>query len=188
MKQRFHLTPTGPKPCGVDASNPRSTGCKYGSAEHFEDAQSAQLAFSEVMGGDIPQVISSSSLTVPTAGPPVPKTFYHVARKSDLNSILTGGLEPRIGDRSESLGEDAPRVYLFDSKISAEEGVMSWLGDEFDEEEELVLLSVEGSSVRDPEATYVYEDEDEESGYGPSTEWTTGDGIAASNLRVEGEI
>lgn len=132
--------------------------------------------------------MSESTIQTVSGAPALPSKFYHITRKLDLDSILIEGLTPRIGDRSELIGEDQPRIYLFDSKLSAEDGLCSWLADQFDEDEELVLLTVEGRLVSKPEATYLYEDEDEGSGYGPSTEWTTGDGIAASNLRVEGEI
>jgi len=121
-------------------------------------------------------------------GPPVPEQFFHIARRADVESIMATGLKPSIGERSESLGEDAPRVYLFDSRTSAEEGLMSWLGDEFDEDEELVLLSVPGGSVETPAATYLQEDAEAESGYGPSTEWTSEKPVPGKALKIEGAI
>lgn len=135
----------------------------------------------ESEGGPLP-------LNSAVAGPAVPERFYHVARKADLQSILATGLQPAIGDRSETLGEDAPRVYLFDSKISAEDGGMNWLVDEFDEDEEFVLLSVGSDSVSQPSATYVYEDEEVEGGFGPSTEWTSVSSIPGTALRFEGDF
>lgn len=184
MAKRYHITPEGPKPCSVDASNPRSRGCEYGAGGHFDELQSAEQSYEAQMGGAIPVPRERAE----RIGPPVPPTLFHIARKSDLQSIMATGLNPAIGDRSEALGEDTPRIYLFDSRVSAEEGLGSWLGDEFDEDEELVLLSVNGDAVEEPTPTYVYEDQESEGGYGPSTEWTSEKIIAGTTLRIEGDI
>lgn len=177
-----HLTPDGPRDCSADPTKPGGRQCKYGPADHFESLAEAESEFERRSGGPVPH-----SLVRPV-GPPPPERFYHVLRASDLGSVQDEGLEPRIGDRSSALGEAAPRVYLFDSKISAEEGLMGWLLDEFDEDEELVLVSIPSASVGRPEPTYVSENTNEESGFDPSTEWTTDERIDAAEIRVEGSI
>lgn len=65
-------------------------------------------------------------------------TMYHVTREHDLGSILRDGLIPQVGERSVSLGEHEPRVYLFatlDAVMDAQ-----WLYEGFDEDEPLVVL------------------------------------------------
>ena len=69
--------------------------------------------------------------------------LYHVTEKKNLDAIRNAGLEPRIGDRSRSSNETEPRVYLFRHKLDMEDAVMNWLGDEFDDDAELVALEVQ---------------------------------------------
>lgn len=45
------------------------------------------------------------------------------------------------------LGEDAPRVYLFDSLITAADAVTNWLGECFEPDEILMLLAIDSSSL-----------------------------------------
>ena len=69
------------------------------------------------------------------------KSYFHITRERDVAVILREGLRPRIGARAEQLRETAG-VFLFDSQASAEDAVANWLGDEFEEDEQLVLLEV----------------------------------------------
>lgn len=58
---------------------------------------------------------------------------YHVTLESNLESIKEIGIEPRMGERSERLGEPKPLVYLFPTLGDVETALMNWLGEEFDE-------------------------------------------------------
>lgn len=67
---------------------------------------------------------------------------YHITEKKNLIKIMGEGLIPRIGDRSQSLGEEKELVYLFPDLDSVEDALMNWLGDEFGEDTVLVVLEV----------------------------------------------
>lgn len=69
------------------------------------------------------------------------KNFYHVCQTSNVESILTKGLIPQIGDRSSQLEKESG-IYLFGNIEDVVDGVTNWLGDEFGEDEELTLLSI----------------------------------------------
>ena len=73
----------------------------------------------------------------------IPKKYYHVTPIENLQSILQNGLEPRIGERSEELGEEVERIYLFHSKEDMEDALMNWLGEWFEDYLELVILELE---------------------------------------------
>ena len=66
--------------------------------------------------------------------------YYHVTESKNLERIMKEGLIPQSGPRSEALGDYG--VFLFNNLDSLEDGVSNWLGDLFDEEEELVILEV----------------------------------------------
>jgi hypothetical protein len=74
--------------------------------------------------------------------------MYHVTRLADLYAIKQTGLKPSIGPRSRDFGENIPAIYLFGSIADAEQAVMNWLGDQFDETEHLVLLRVDVTGVQ----------------------------------------
>ena len=47
-----------------------------------------------------------------------------------------------IGQNSAAAAEEEPAVYLFSSIDDAETAILNWLGELFEEEEELLILSV----------------------------------------------
>ena len=51
MAQSIHITPEGPKPCNVDPTNPRSTGCGYPESPHYDNWVDAGAAFEQAQGG-----------------------------------------------------------------------------------------------------------------------------------------
>jgi hypothetical protein len=69
------------------------------------------------------------------------RVFYHVTAKRNLRKIKKNGLVPTIGNRSEQVETDEA-VFLFTSLEAVEDAMSNWLGDEVDEDEELVLLKV----------------------------------------------
>lgn len=68
--------------------------------------------------------------------------LFHVTLSSALPSILTEGLVPRTGPRSERLGEPVPAVYCFGDRAAVEDGLTGWMADAF-EDEALVILEIE---------------------------------------------
>lgn len=72
------------------------------------------------------------------------KIFYHVTPFSRLSKIKTEGLSLRSETRgvySDSLEEK--RIYLFDSKETAEDAMVNWLCDKFSTVRYFALLQVE---------------------------------------------
>ena len=57
------------------------------------------------------------------------RSYYHITPTSNLESILKNGLVPAIGPRSQLIKEIEPGIYLFTSKIAAEDALSSWLGE-----------------------------------------------------------
>ena len=106
-------------------------------------------------------------------GPVAPETAFHVTSAQSVDSILRDGLRASRGPRSEQM-EDDERVFVFNSRISAEDAVGSWLGDQFDDEEQLILLSIDARGL-DLEPSF---DDDE------SFEWSSQQSIAASRVSV----
>ena len=72
----------------------------------------------------------------------LPEKVYHVTPSENLDSIMSKGLMPDVGDRSRKIEGEKPAVYCFPDKNSMEDAVMNWLGDEFDEDEPLALLEI----------------------------------------------
>lgn len=68
--------------------------------------------------------------------------FYHVCRGSSLTSILERGLIPSIGRNSENAGEATPAVFLFTSRLACEDALQNWLGELFDDDEQLYVLEI----------------------------------------------
>jgi hypothetical protein len=69
------------------------------------------------------------------------RNFYHVTTEDNYNNIMKDGILPQIGQRSINV-ETKPQIFLFVDKSSMEDAVMNWLTDEFDEDENLVVLQV----------------------------------------------
>lgn len=72
------------------------------------------------------------------------EVLYHVTARRHLGSIRRNGL--KVMTPKDMEGEESG-VYLFRSKEEVEDAVMNWLGDRFDEDEDLVLIKVDGSYV-----------------------------------------
>ena len=91
------------------------------------------------MNDDMPKIdykhITEASISRPTHG-------FHVCGHDALVSILRHGLVPDIGPRSASVKEPDNAIYMFYSSEAAEDGVSTWLGDEFDDNVALCLLKV----------------------------------------------
>lgn len=69
--------------------------------------------------------------------------FFHITPRSNLQSISTTGLLPQLGDRARQLEHETAGVFLFTSRTACEDALSNWLGEEFDEDEDLLLLEVD---------------------------------------------
>lgn len=76
----------------------------------------------------------------------VPQIVYHVTPTSNLKSIAKHGLTPTVGDRTSQIAGEKSGIYVFPDKVSAEDAVMNWLGDEFDDEP-LTMLKIDVSGL-----------------------------------------
>ena len=74
-------------------------------------------------------------------------TMFHVTPLKNLNSIKKHGLICQIGPRSQEIGEPISAIYLFPTFDYADDAVMNWLGDEFDDNERLIALPVKISET-----------------------------------------
>ena len=82
--------------------------------------------------------------------------YYHVTPIGNLESIMRFGLVPVIGKRSRACGESIAGVYLFSSREDVDTALMSWLGDEFDDDVDLAVLRVECDSAVRGDVEYEY--------------------------------
>jgi len=72
--------------------------------------------------------------------------YYHITRTENVPSIVPPsgiGLIPATPTDME----DVEGVYLFRSAVAAEDALMNWLGDRFDEDDPLTLLRVDSAGV-----------------------------------------
>lgn len=111
---------------------------------------------------------------------PAPETFFRVTDASNLPSILRDGLYPQLGDRAAATGEVLAQIYLFDSKDAALDAVGGWLGDAFDDDTELLSLSLPATAVADAVPTF-----DDPDG---SWEWTATTPISSRDITVESDF
>jgi hypothetical protein len=72
--------------------------------------------------------------------------YYHVTPAENVESILEKGLLPKSPEDIK----DKKAVYLFPDKATAEEALMNWLGDRF-EDEDLALLKIDKSVLQEQE-------------------------------------
>lgn len=77
----------------------------------------------------------------------LPNKVYHVTPASNLDSIMQAGLRPQVGSRSSQIPGEQSAIYCFPDKASLEDAMMNWLGDEFDEDEELALLEIDTTNL-----------------------------------------
>lgn len=73
----------------------------------------------------------------------LPPKVYHLTYTKNLPDIMQAGLRPQIGDRSSKVEGEHPAVFCFPDIATLEDAMMNWLGDEFDEDEQLALLEID---------------------------------------------
>lgn len=86
-------------------------------------------------------------------------TFFHVTLYSNAWKISREGLQPEIGERSESCKEQEPVIFLFPTQEDMENALSNWLGEEFGDERIVILkirlpMSYEDDLVYEPAAGY----------------------------------
>lgn len=80
---------------------------------------------------------------------------YHVTPTKNLPSIMKNGLIPQIGNRSSQIDGEEEGIYIFPSLEDLEDA--HWLGDEFDEDEELSVLEIDVSGIPLVDSTVGFE-------------------------------
>ena len=89
------------------------------------------------------------------------KTFYHVTKKSNLESIKKNGLIPKIGLLAMDANESIERIYLFNNVEDMDNALMNWLGialeDYFGELEEFISLKIDLPDNFPIQRTQIYE-------------------------------
>lgn len=78
----------------------------------------------------------------------LPSKVYHVTPAVNVPAIMSQGLQPQVGDRSNKIQGETPAVYCFSDTNSLEDAMMNWLGDEFGEDEDLALLEINTSGLK----------------------------------------
>ena len=81
---------------------------------------------------------------------------WHVTPTRNVFGILEEGLNPSVGERSQAMGEETPRVYVFTDALALEDALSNWLGEAFDEDDALsiVLLDIAAERVLAPQNLY----------------------------------
>lgn len=127
---KFHLNDKGePGVCKAVKS------CPFGdlTRDHYDSVSEARESFENRFG--------NSFVKLAPYDPEAPPR-YHVALKSNFEKIMSKGLVPKIGVSSGKADEPEARVWLFKDNESLEDA--NWLVEEFDEEDECVVLEVRG--------------------------------------------
>lgn len=84
----------------------------------------------------------------------ITNTLYHVTRYSNLDSIKLHGILP---NKPTDFEEDENAVYLFKSMDSLEDAIDSWLGDRFDEDEDVIVLEINPVGLNIEKSSVDYE-------------------------------
>lgn len=69
-------------------------------------------------------------------------TVYHITPAINLKSIIQHGLIPQIGSNAQAIGETKPAIYLFPTIEDSDTALGSWLDDLYDDNEDLIRLSI----------------------------------------------
>ncbi len=73
---------------------------------------------------------------------------YHITPKKNLDSIAKVGLVGSCGERSSLLNEPFSVVYMFTTLELMEDALGGWLGECFDETEELSVFEVDVQGLK----------------------------------------
>ena len=115
--------------------------------EHTSDKSVAREIAMDHLGEDPEYYTKLSSVQLESSDSSLPSKIYHVTLTKNLKSIMTSGLKPGIGDRSQKISGEQSAIYCFPDKDSVSNALMNWLGDEFDEDDQLALLSIDTTNL-----------------------------------------
>ena len=113
--------------------------------QYIKEGLSNTITLSDVYDGDLPAEINT-----PSKGSNVEfmeaknNYFYHVTHKKNVRSIMKNGILPKINRDMN----DIKAVFLFDNMNTLEDAMMNWLGDKFDEDDELVVLTIDKKQLK----------------------------------------
>lgn len=69
--------------------------------------------------------------------------LFHITKNENIPFIQSEGLKPSIGINSSSYGETKPAIYFFMDKKTMEEALVNWMGDLFEEDDGLSVITVD---------------------------------------------
>lgn len=69
--------------------------------------------------------------------------LFHITKTENIPYIKSEGLKPFIGINSSSYGETKPAIYFFMNKETMEDALVNWMGDLFEEDEQLSVITVD---------------------------------------------
>lgn len=103
--------------------------------------------------GDLQQALDQARQEL-AAGQLMAQVF-HITPARNLPDILRDGLRPMLGERSRQAGERTPVTFVFVSPAALEDGLVNWLGEQFDDDDPLALLGIQNTRVEtSPQAVY----------------------------------
>lgn len=76
------------------------------------------------------------------------RTFYHVTLTDNLPSIMERGLVPTVGERSKKVAEGSA-VFLFPDEDHAADALGGWLGDQFEDDDDIHFALIEVTLLPD---------------------------------------
>lgn len=71
------------------------------------------------------------------------RIVWHITTAESLAAIQLEGLVPAIGPRSQACGETDAAIYFFDSPEDIANAMDNWLGESFDDDQQIALLEVD---------------------------------------------
>ena len=107
--------------------------------QHNPELNTAKAAIKEVEEGNYPTKHFSQLSEIQSDLPPI---VYHVTPTKNLAKIGIEGLKPDVGPRSAQVPGEATAIFCFPDRETTYDALMNWLGDQFDESEELALLEI----------------------------------------------
>lgn len=73
--------------------------------------------------------------------------LFHFTPQQNVDRILSEGLQPMIGPRSEAFGETVPQIYCFTCMDAVGDALANWFGDAFDVDDVISLLKIDARSL-----------------------------------------
>lgn len=115
--------------------------------KHNPELNTFKAAIKEMEEGSYPtnHFTYLTEIKINAALPPV---VYHVTPTANVGSIMSNGLQPTIGPRSSQIPGEKSAIYCFADRTSLIDALMNWLGDQFDDSEELAELEINTEGLK----------------------------------------